>query len=47
MRKKPTYDELEERVKALEIAIDQQKKALLNVLTDEWDEVGPPGIGRR
>jgi predicted transcriptional regulator len=44
MRKKPTYDELEERVKALEIAIDQQKKALLNVLADEWDEVGPPGI---
>lgn len=44
MRKKPTYEELEERVKALEIAIDQQKKALLNLLADEWDEVGPPGI---
>ncbi|GBC63547.1 hypothetical protein DENIS_4545 [Desulfonema ishimotonii] len=53
---KPTYEELEERVRALEKTVGEMERispsseheetgsALLTLLADEWDQAGPPGI---
>ena len=46
MHKKPTYAELEQRIKALEAQLSGEKTewAILRLLAQEWDTAGPPGI---
>ena len=55
MKSKPTYEELERRVRALEKEVEalsplsdtfatRKEKNILMLLADEWEEAGPPGI---
>lgn len=48
MKKKPTYEELEKRVKELEAMLEKGgedlKWDILLLLAREWDANGPPGI---
>ena len=46
MKKKPTYEELEQRVRDLEAKLSEENVewAILKRLSQEWDTAGPPGI---
>ncbi len=46
MARKPTYEELEQRVRELETRLSEEKIewSILHHLSREWDAVGPPGI---
>ena len=46
MQRKPTYEELEQRVKELEAKLSEENTewAILRRLAEEWDTMGSPGI---